>query len=195
MRKQAIHYRPKPIKVGAVAVGHRQDGSILVARAANQNLQPGDNPTKKCAEQKVIKELQDRGVYRIDALVVSGSPQPDTQSKFEVPTLHSCGNCRQCMVCAPEIDGQTIVLHVDPFLYGHEVYGVDELLATHAAPDSVDDFRYVVDPGFRTMQQGAVDYGFCIANGLLVPGELSPPEAFRQAVMGHLAVEEYQMAA
>lgn len=191
VREYAVHYRAKPIKVGAVAVGHKRDGGLVVASAANQNLRPGDNPTKKCAEERAIRKLQVQGVYRIAGIFVCGPPQPDTQSGLHTPTLQSCGNCRNCMRCTPEIDGETILFHVDPFLDAHEAYDVDELVAMHDTPDFVQAFNYAVDPGFRAMRKGAFDYNFCLVNGLLEPGELRPAEVFRQAIAGHLAVDEW----
>lgn len=151
---QANHYGG--FGVGALAVASSA-GEVSVYTAANQNLYPGDNPTKICAEQVVLAKVDHHGLDRVDALFAAGPVQADTQSGIATPTLHCCGLCRECMARMPKISPDMPVITVHPTRDEFEWNTLGEMLAIHRG-QLRPAANAVVDPGFRQWQQGAADY-------------------------------------
>jgi cytidine deaminase len=155
-RNLADHYEGR--NVGAVALGVMQDQTIDYFIGANRNHYPGQNPTKQCAEDAVLKKAEAGGAIYIPVMLVCGPVQPDTQSGLETETLQSCGNCRQ-RVCACKLtDGDTLLVSVHPTKPIMEVNTVDEVVALHARQLSLSRSTVLRDPDFEAIAEAPERY-------------------------------------
>lgn len=184
---RARHYAGK--QVGAVVLALSESGGTVLFDGANQNLYPGENPTKKCAEMDALEQMQEHGFHRLKGLWVTGNVQPDTHSGVLSPTLHPCGNCRQFMKTSSgiEIDTDALVTTVHPDLDEYEFYTLSELISIHEGTDGHLPlaFSHHVDPGFRIWEAGRLAYGF-YRNNPQEYGNLAPAQVARLAVTGQL---------
>ena len=179
MRAEARHHAG--FNVGAVAVASNLQGQTRLFAAANRNLRSGQNPTKLCAEDNLIHKIQAADYDTVHAIYISGPPQPDTQSGLESPTLHSCGVCRDCMMEAPEVDEDTLLVHVHPEADIYELYTLPELVTLHESsrPGRRHDFSVFVDPGFDKWQTNVRKYGAFLGRLTNMEEEATPDETWQ----------------
>lgn len=155
-RRQARHYAKGPY-VGSVvlAYSHATD-NIGIFTGANQNLAPGDNPTKVCAERVALQKAVHHNFSHVIAMVTTGEPQPDTQSGKAFATLHTCGIDRAVMQARPEVYGDTLIMTVQPDKDVFELYPFGRFVDLHDT-DALEPEHHN-DPGFRRWQAGVSDY-------------------------------------
>lgn len=184
IRSYANHH--SGFKVGAVAVGYSDSGSFGLFKGANQNLRLGPNPTKVCAEQVALQKLVHHRFEHLIAMFVSGPVQPDTQSGRDMPTLHSCGECRTVMAARPEVRDDTLVVSVHPDEDSYEIYTFGELVIAHDTGTETELVsRHFHDSDFATWEAGKAVYDLQVG-GLLEPVQASASELARLAVTGQL---------
>lgn len=188
MAQMAQHYRG--FKVGAIvmAVSTRgaTKGSLGIFRGANQNLAPGSNPTKVCAEQVALQKASHHRFDTVIGMWVSGPVQPDTQSGLVTPTLHTCGEDRTVMKNLPSIKADTLVGSIHPDkdeieLYRHEVFQV-----MHASPGSIIPKSFD-DPGLGTMRAATAVYHDLVERMTAEESEPSRSLVAQLAITGQLA--------
>jgi cytidine deaminase len=147
MRANANHYSGK-MKVGAVALALDEALSMTIVSGANQNLSPGQNPSRICAEDSIIRQVSAKDIPKILGFVVSGPQQRDTHSDVVGHTLHCCGTCRTLFDIAPFVQDDTLLITVDPEMPVYDVHTVREKLDLHDTRAISDGSRTVFDPGF-----------------------------------------------
>jgi hypothetical protein len=137
MRKLARHYRlgdpyatEPPVLVASFALAADLDGRTGWFGAANQNLAPGDNPTKMCSERKVIPAMQADELPYLIGMITSGTVQPDKQSGRASLVLPTCGICRP-VIESVSVPGCTLAAQSHPYENVHEIDTPDELIAKH----------------------------------------------------------------
>lgn len=179
----AIHH--DDFKVGAMVLATSRSGDIGLISGANQNLRPGRNPTKVCAEQVAMTKMKRGGFDHVIAMFVSGPVQSDTQSRRKTATLHSCGEDRELFWNERTIDDETLFVSVDPDADIFEIYEHMDFQTFHSLPGSVHSQVYE-DPGFEIWQTGERQY-IGMVDSLLTMGE-EPNRALlaRLAVTGQL---------
>ena len=154
-RLDANHY--DDFNVGAMAVASSA-GAVGYFTAANQNLAPGDNPSKVCAEQIALAKVEHHRFTSVDALITVGPVQADTQSGILTPTLHCCGLCRDCMSRMTKIQPDMPVITVHPTKDLYEWNTLEEMMAIHRRRLS-PALAAIADPGFVNWRKGAENYG------------------------------------
>ncbi|HSW37580.1 MAG TPA: hypothetical protein VLG37_04415 [Candidatus Saccharimonadales bacterium] len=158
-RKLAVHH--SGFRVGAVALAMSHAGDIAIFSGANQNLFPGSNPTKACAEQIVLQKMLYHRFGRLIAMFSSGPVQPDTQSGIDVPTLHACGECRDVMEQQPAVKDDSLMVTVHPSEDLYEIYTFAELKDIHAQDGHLPlSFSHHTDPDFERWARSVSVYGF-----------------------------------
>lgn len=154
MAEYARHYNG--FKVGALLLAASNEGDITTFPGANQNLQKGDNNTKMCAERIAFMRMitaernanKDRAAkepqlkYQVIAMLVSGPPQPDTQSGLVTPTLHSCGLDREVMWNEPSVRPDSLMISIHPDRDIFEIYNHEVLQTMHALPGEIPPLAY-----------------------------------------------------
>jgi cytidine deaminase len=137
MREEARHHRQNipdaaepPILVGAVALGMDRQGNMGWYNGANQNLSPGDNPTKICAEWPTLQKMESDGKDYLIGMVISGTPQVDKQSGRGSLVLATCGLCRP-LVQRFGSDEHSLVAQLHPTANIAEIDTPSELVFKH----------------------------------------------------------------
>lgn len=170
MRQYGRHYKGQDgIYVGAAAVAGT-DTEFGIFTGANQNLMPGDNPTKVCAEpvseEKMVRYYGAAAPKIMTAQVVSGNVQPDTHSRVASATLHSCGIDRSRYQRnefeyeegrAGYVASDTIMFSVHPDLDVYEAYALHDLQTIHAL-GAVEELAVYADPGFKALRHADQAY-------------------------------------
>ena len=181
--QEANHH--KGINVGGLVLARSVGGDIKLFRAANQNLQPGPNETKACAEQIAAQKAVHEGFTLPIGLWASGPVQPDTQSGRESATLHMCGECRVVLASRPELDKNPnmLITTVHPDKDEYEIYTYAELVTLHDG--GAQDVHHYVDPGFRKWEAGKIAFNAYL-NSPEQFAAIPPVTAARLAITGEL---------
>lgn len=188
--EKAIH---KVVKVGALAVASTTGGRVVIEKAVNQNLKPGTNETKWCAEGKIFQRVEDLG-GKIHVLFVCGTQQPDTQSGIWTPTLHPCGECREDGADSSAVDEDTLVISVHPDKDEFEAYSFSELEVLHSMSGiQKPEFSHYIDPGFTKWTQNRAVFDTIIHSGPEL--SLLPSVTARLAITGQLSAASLGLAA
>jgi cytidine deaminase len=161
-RDQANHY--DGFNVGAVALAMTHAGDIALFGAANQNLEPGSNPSKMCAERIALQKIVHHKFSRMIAMFTSGPQQPDTQSKLATPTLHTCGECRDAQVDTDVVPFDALMVTVDPAEDRYEIYTFGEYLDMHVGGKVPRGFNHYQDPGLAVARTGVDRYDVMLAH-------------------------------
>src|SRR5436305_5914376 len=127
LERYADHY--DNFNVTAVGVFESSTGTTGRVGAANQNHYPGENPTKQCAETKLLAKAEQADYSACRVMYIRGPWQPDTQTGKHTEALCSCGNCRQHMRQHPLMHDDTVMVHVRPDSPVREVTTFKDLLA------------------------------------------------------------------
>ena len=180
--QKANHH--KGVNVGAMALLASREGNIALFGAANQNLEPGDNPSKACAEQIALQKGIHKGFPYLVGMWVSGPPQPDKHSGIFMPTLPPCGDCRDVMYLRPVIEHnpQALITTVHPQKDEYQIHILDELgdAITEEDQNYAAENLYA-DPGLQRWEEGKVAFSFYRNNPELFP-EIVPVQAARLAI-------------
>ncbi len=182
VRRFAVHY--DGFHVGATAIALSQDGDLHFLWGANQNLFKGPNPTRICAEKRIMDKATDQGLGKIIAFFTSGPPQADSHSGRIADTLHSCGTCRGDMKASPLVEADSLLVTVHPEHDLYELYTFDEYLGIHEAKDGHLPLPFVhqEDPDFKRWLDAQAVFDRYTA------GSYQPETDFSQIQLARLAI-------
>lgn len=168
-RDLSKHY--KGFNVGTILIASTLEGEVREYAAGNRNVRPGQNDSKRCSEMRALKAALKDECVEIHGVVVSGPPQPDTQSHVVTPTLHCCGVCRRKMQKTKRVRPDALVVTVNPDVDVYEINSLAELDTYHQPGTSgVMEFSYFSDPAFKNWTRN-VSGIFACREAVLTDGE------------------------